>query len=146
MPAYMCYGWDIQPHTWQSTDHMTHYRYSVCWAYHLNCLCICALESAINLCLAEVHGLAVNADALCDGIKGVLQPLAFRLLLGVHHASCHLQADAPIVVAKCDLMCKDVRYLVMTHTTAVPVYFLSGAKVGCLDTLSVHYDACWCMH
>ena len=136
MPACICYGWDIQPHTLQRTDHVTYYRCSMCLAYHLNCLCICALESAINLCLAQICGLAVNADALCNGVKGVLQPLAFRLLLSVHHASCHLQADAPFAMTKGDckpVMSKGARNLITTNSTTVPVSAFPGARVGCLD-------------
>ena len=57
---------------------------------HFNSFSVGALKGAIYLSLAEVTRLSVDADALGDGVAGVLQPLPFCLLLSVHHPSHHL--------------------------------------------------------
>ena len=57
---------------------------------HFDSFSIGALEGAINLSLTEVARLSVDADALGDGVAGILQPLPFCLLLSVHHPSHHL--------------------------------------------------------
>lgn len=57
---------------------------------HFYSFSVCSLEGPINAGLAEVTGLAVDANAFCDGVTRVLQPLAFCLLLCVHHPSHHL--------------------------------------------------------
>lgn len=57
---------------------------------HFHSFSVSSLKGPIDARLAEVAGLPVDANTLCDGVTRVLQPFAFCFLLCVHHPPHHL--------------------------------------------------------